>query len=206
MFKLDLGKSEEPEIKLPKSIGSLKKQESSRKNIYFCFTDYAKAFDCVDHHKLWKILKEMGIQDHLTCLLRNPYAGQEATVRTGHGTTDWFQIRKRVHQGCILSPCLCNLFVGYIMRNVRLDEAKAGIKIAGRNINNLRYASDTTLMVESEELKSLLMKVKEESEKVGLKLNIQKTRIMASGPITSWQIDGEKVETVRDYILGLQNH
>ena len=149
----------------------------------------------------------MGIPDHLTCLLRNLYAGQEATVRTGHGTTDWFQIRKRIHQGYILSPCLFNLHAEYIMRNAGLDEAQAEIKIAGRNINNLRYADDTTLMAESkEELKSLLMKVKKESEKVGLKLNIQKTKIMASGPITSWEIDGQTVETMSDYFLGLQNH
>ena len=141
----------------------------------------------------WKILKEMGIPDHLTCLLRNRYAGQEATVRTGHGTTDWFQIVKRVHQGCILSPCLFNFYAEYIMRNCGLEEAQAGIKIARRNIKNLRYADDTTLMAESEEeLKILLMKVKEESEKVGLKLNIQKTKIMASGPITSWEIDGKQ--------------
>src|SRR5574340_800669 len=144
----------------------------------------------------------MGIPDHLTCLLRNLYAGQEATVRTGHGTTDWFQIGKGVHRGCILSPCLFNLNAEYIMQNVRLDEAQAGIKIARRNINNLRYAYDTTLMAESEEeLKSLLMKVKEESKKVGLKLNIQKTKIMASGPITSWEIDVETVETVSDFIF-----
>ena len=156
-----------------------------------------------DHNKLWKILKEMGIPDHLTCLLRNLYAGQEATVRTGYGTTDWFQIEKGVHQGCTLSPCLFNLYAEYIMRNAGLEEAQAGIKIAGRNINTLRYADDTTLMAESEEgLKSLLMKVKEESEKVCLKLNIQKTKIMASGPITSWQIDGETVERVSDFILG----
>ena len=147
------------------------------KNIYFCFIDYAKAFDCVDHNKLWKILKEMGIPDHLTCLLRNLYAGQEATVRTGHGTTDWLQIGKGVCQGCILSPCLFNLYAEYIMRNAGLEEAQARIKIAGRNINNLRYAYDSTLMAESEkELKRLLKKVKEESEKVGLKLNIQKLR------------------------------
>ena len=140
----------------------------------------------MDHNKLWKILKEMGIPDHLTCLLTNLYAGQEATVRTEHGTADWFQIGKEVCQGCILSPYLFNLHAEYIMRNAGLDEAQAGIKIAGRNSNNLRYADDTTLMAESkEELKSLLMKVKEESEKVGLKLNIQKTKIMASGPITS---------------------
>ena len=157
----------------------------------------------MDHNKLWKILKEMGIPDHLTCLLRNLYAGQETTVRTGHGTTDWFQIGKGVRQGCILSPCLFNLHAEYIMRNARLEEAQGGIKIAGRNINNLRYADDTTLMAErEEELKSLSMKVKEESEKVRLKLNIQKTKIMASGPITSWEIDGETVETVSDLILG----
>ncbi len=180
----------------------MEKAREFQKNIYFCFIDYAKAFDCVDHNKLWKILKEMGIPDHLTCLLRNLYAGQEATVRTGHGTTDWFQIGKGVHQGCILSPCLFNLYAEYIMRNAGLEETQAGIKIAGRNINNLRYADDTTLMAESEEeLKSLLMKVKEESEKVGLKLNIQKTKIMASGPITSWEIDGETVETVSDFIF-----
>ena len=153
----------------------------------------------MDHNKLWKILKEMGIPDHLTCLLRNLYAGQEATVRTGHGPTDWFQMGKGVCQGCILSPCLFNFCAEYIMKNAGLDEAQAGIKIAGRNITNLRYADDTTLMAESEEeLKSLLMKVKKESEKVGLKLNIQKTKIMASGPITSWQIDGETMETLRD--------
>ena len=144
----------------------------------------------------------MGILDHLTCLLRNLYAGQEATVRTGHGTTDWFQTGKGVHQGCILSSCLFNLYAEHIVRNVGLEEAQAGIKIAGRNINNLRYAEDTTLMAESEEeLKSLLMKVKEESEQVGIKLNIQKTKIMASSPITSWQIDGETVETVADFIF-----
>ena len=145
----------------------------------------------------------MGIPDHLTCLLRNLYAGQEATVRTGHGTTDWVQIGKGESQGCILSPCLFNLYAEYIMRKAGLEEAQAGIKIAGRSISNLRYADDTTLMAESEEeLKSLLMKVKEESEKVGLKLYIQKTKIMASGPITSWEIDGETVETVSDFILG----
>ena len=155
----------------------------------------------VDHNKLWKILQEMRIPDHLTCFLRNLYAGQEATVRTGHGTTDWFQIGKGVRQGCILSPCLFNLYVEYIMRNAGLEEAQAGIKIARRNINNLRYADDTTLMAKSEELKSLLMKVKEESEKVGLKLNIQKTKIMASSLITSWEIEGETVETVADFIF-----
>ena len=154
----------------------------------------------MDHHKL-ENSKEMGMPDHLTCLLRNLYAGQEATVGTGHATTDWFQIGKGVCQGCILSPCLFNLYAEYIMRNAGLEEAQAGIKIAGRNINNLRYADDTTLLAESEELKSLLMKVKEESEKVGLKLNIQKTKVMASSPITSWQIDGETVETVTDLIF-----
>ena len=150
----------------------------------------------------------MGIPDHLTCLLRNLYAGQEATVRTGHGPTDWFQIGKGVYQGCILSPCLFNLYAEYIMRNSGLEEAQAGIKIARRKISNLRYAHDTTLMAESEEeLRSLLMKVKEQSEKVSLNLSIQKSKIMASGPITSWEIDGETVETVADYILGgLQNH
>ena len=154
----------------------------------------------------WKILKEMRTPEHITCLLRNLYAGQEATVRTGHGTTDWFQIRKEVSQGYILSPCLFNLYAEYIMRNAGLDEAQAGIKIASRNISNLRYADDTTLMAESEELKSLLMRVKEESEKVGLKFNIQKTKIMAPGPTTSWQIDGKKMETIRDCLGGLQNH
>ena len=146
----------------------------------------------------------MGIPNHLTCLLRNLYAGQEATVRTGHRITDWFQIGS---EGCILSPSLFNLYAEYIMHNAGPDEAQAGIKIAGKSINNLRYADDTTLMAKNEEeLKSLLMKVKEESEKVGLKLNIQKTKIMVSGPIISWQIDGETVETVTDYFLGLQNH
>ena len=148
----------------------------------------------------------MGIPDLFTCLLRNLYAGQKAADRTGHGTTDWFQIRKGVCQGCILSRCLFNLYAEYIMQNAGLGEAQAGIKIVGRNINNLRCADDTTLMAESkEELKSLLMKVKEESEKAGLKLNIQKTKILVSGSITSWQIDGEILETVRDF-FGLQNH
>ena len=177
----------------------IKKSREFQKNI--CFIDYAKAFNCVDRNKLWKILKEMGIPDHLTCLLRTLYAGQEATVRTGHGTTDWFQIGKGVHQGCILSHCLFNLHAEYIMRNAGLDEVQAGMKIAGRNINNLRYADDTTLMADEEGLKSLLMKVKEASEKVGLKLNIQKTKIMASGPITSWQKDGETVETLANFIF-----
>ena len=146
----------------------MEKAREFQENTYFCFTDYAKAFDCVDHNKLWKILKGMGAPDHLTCLLRNLYAGQEATVRTGHGTMDWFQIGKGVCQGCILSPCLFNLYAECIMRNAGLDEAKARIKIARRNINNLRYVDDSTLVAESKELKSLLMKVKEESEKVGL--------------------------------------
>ena len=181
----------------------IEKVRELQKNIYFCFINYAKAFDCVDHNKLQKILKEMGLSDHLICLLRNLYAGEEATVRTGHGTTDWFQIGKGVRQGYILLPCLFNLYGEYILRNAGLQETQAGIKIAGRNINNLRYADDTTLMAESEEeLKSLLMKVKQESEKVGLKLNIQKTKIMATGPVTSWEIDGETVETVSDFIFG----
>ena len=155
----------------------IEKAREFQRNIYFCFIDYAKAFDCVDHHKLWTILQEMGIPDYLICLLRNLYAGQEATVRTGHGTTDWFQIGKGICQGCILSPCLFNLYAEYIMRNAGLEEAQTRIKIAGRNINNLRYADDITLMAESEEeLKSLLMKAKEESEKVALKLTLKKPR------------------------------
>ena len=276
MFKLDLEKAKEPESKLPTSTRSSKKQEF-QKNIYFCFIDYTKTFECVDQNKLWKILKEMEIPDHLTCLLRNLYAGQEATVRTGHGKTDWFQIGKGVRHGSILSPCLFNLYAGtsaslvaqtvkrlpimqetrvqslsredplekemathssilawkipgtedpgrlqsmwsqivrhnwaislhftseYIMRKARLDEAQAGIKITGGNVNNLRYADDTTLMAETEEgLKNLLMKVKEGSEKFGLKLNIQKTKVMTSGPITSWQIDEKTMETVTDFIF-----
>ena len=161
----------------------IEKIKEFQKNIYFCFIDYIKAFDCVDHNKLWKILKEMRISDLLTCLLRNLYAGQKATVRTGHGTTDWFQTEKGVRQGCILSTCLFNFYAEYIMRNAGLEETQAGIKIAWRNLNNLRYADDTTLMAErEEELKSLLMKVKVESEKVGLKLNIRKTKIMALVP------------------------
>ena len=164
--------------------------------MYFYFIDYAKAFDYVDHNKLWKILQEMGMPDHMTCILRNLYAGQEATVRTGHGTMNWFQIEKGVRQGCILSPCLSNLYTDCIMQNARLDEAQAGIKSAERNINNFRLTDDTAFMAESKELKSLLMKVKQESEKAGLKLNIHKTKSMASGPITSWQIDGETMETM----------
>ena len=184
MFKLVLEKAEEPE-KLPISAGSWKKQESSRKTSISAFLTMPKPLT-VWITINWKIVKEMGMPDHLTCLLRNLYAGQEATVRTGHGTTEWFQIGKGVRQGCILSPCLFNFYAEYIMRNAGLEETQAGTKIARRNINNLRYADDTSLMAESEEeLKSLLMKIKEESEKVGLKLNIQKTKIMASGPITS---------------------
>ena len=198
MFKLNLEMAEEPEIKLPTSVGSLKKQKSSRKTSSALLTMPKPLTVWITAN--WKIIQEMGIPDHLTSLLRNLYAGQEATVRTGHGTTDWFQIGKGLHQGCILSSCLFNLYAEYIVRNTGLDEAQAGIKMAGRSINNLRYADDTTLLAESkEELKSLLMKVKEESEKVGLKLNIQKTKIMASGPITSRQIDGE---TVSDFIFG----
>ena len=180
----------------------IEKAREFQKSIYFCFIDYANAFDCVNHNKVWKVLKEMEIPDHLTCLLRNLYAGQEATVRTGHGTTDWVQIGRGVPQGSILSPSLFNLYAEYIMRNAGLKEAQAGIKIARRNINNLRYADDTTLMAESEEeLTSLLMNVKEETEKIGIKLNIQKTKILASSPITSRQVDGETVETVADFIF-----
>ena len=184
----------------------IEKAREFQKTIYFCFIDCTKAFDCVDHDKLWKI-QEMGIPDHLTCLLRNLYPGQEATVRTGHGTTYWFQIGKGVHQGCILSPCLFNFYAEYIMRNAGLEEAQAEIKIDRKNINNLRYAYDITLMAESEEeLKSLLMKLKEESEKVGLKLNIQKTdqgilshHFMAN----RW---GNNGNSERLNFLGLQNH
>ena len=166
MFKLDSEKAEEPEIKLPTSTGSSKTREF-QKNIYFCFIDYTKVYDCVDHNKLWKILKEMGIPDHLTCLLRILYAGQEATVRTGHGTTDWLKIGKGVRQGCTLSPCLFNLYAEYIMWNVGLDESQAGIKISGKNINNLRYADDTILMAESEEeLKNLWWKWKRRVKKL----------------------------------------
>ena len=199
IFKLDLEKTEEPEIKLPTSVGSSKKQESSRKTSISASLTTPKPFPVWITANCGEFFKR---RDHLTCLLRNLYAGQEATVRTGLGTTDWFQIGKGVHQHCILSPCLFNLYAEYIMRNAGLDEAQAGIKIAGRKISNLRYADDTTLMAESEEeLKSFLMTVKEESEKVGLKLSIQKTKIMASSPITSWQINGETVETVADFIF-----
>ena len=201
MVKLVLEKAEEPEIKLPTSKGLSKKQESSRKTSISALLTMSKTLSVWITIDCGQFL-EMGIPDHVTCLLRNLYTGKEETVRTGHGTTDWFQIGKGVHQGYILSPCLFNLYAEHIMRNAGLDEAQAGIKIARKNINNLRYADDTTLMAESkEELKSLLMKVKEESEKVGLKLNIQKTKIMASSPITSWQIDGETGETVTDYFF-----
>jgi len=175
---------------------------SRKKNIYFHFTDYAKAFDYVDHSKLWKILKETGIPDHLICLMRNLYEGQEATVSARHGTTDWFKTGKGVGQGCMLSLGLFNLYSEYIMRNDRPDQSQAGIKISRRNINNLRYAVDTTLMAESEEeRKSLLIKVKKKSEKPGLKPNIQKTKIIASYPITSWQMDGGKMETMTDFLF-----
>ena len=185
-----------------------RKSKRIPENICFCFIDFIKAFDCVDHNKLWKSLTEMGIPDNLTCLLRNLYVGQEATVRTRHEIKDWFKIGKRVHQGCILSPCLFNFYAENTMRNARLEEAQAGIKVARRNINILRYPGDTTLMVESkEELKSFLMKVKEESEKTGLKFNIQKMKIMASGPITPWQIQmGNNGNSERLYFLELQNH
>ena len=183
MFKLDLEKAEESEIK---TVGSSKKQESSRKTSTSALLTTPKPLMC-GSQQIVENSKEMRILDHLSCLLRYLYAGQEAAVGTRHGTMDWFQIRKGVRQGCIFSPCLFNFYAEYIIWNARLDEAQAGIKIGGRNINNLRYADDTTLMAESEEeLKSLLMKVKEESEKSGLKLNIQKTKIMAPGPITSW--------------------
>ena len=162
--------------------------------------------DHMDHNKLWKILKEMGVPEHLTCLLRNLYAGKEAIVRTGHGTMDWFKIGKGVHQVCILSPCLFNLYAEYIMQNARMDGSQTGIKTSRRNINNLRYADVTSLMVEGEEeLKSLLMRVKEESEKAGSKLNIQKTKIVASSPIISWQTDGETMET-ETLFFGVQDH
>ena len=190
VFKLDLEKAEETEIKLLTSTDSYRKQDNSRKNVYFFFIDCTKAFHCMDQNKLWKILQEMEIPDHLTCLQRNLYAGQEATIRTGHGTTNWFQIGKEVCQNYILSPCLFNLYAEYIMWNARLDEAQAGIKIAGRNINNLRYADDTILMAENkEEIKILLLKVKDKSENIGLKLNIQKMMNMASSPVASWERD-----------------
>ena len=185
----------------------IEKARKYQKYIYFCFIDYAKAFDRVYHNKLWKILKEMGIPDHLTCLLRKLYAGQEATVRTGHGTMDWFKIGKGVHQGCILSPCLFNLYAEYNMWNAELEESQAGIKIAWRNINSLRYADDTTQMAESEEeLKTLLMKVKEESENAGLKLNIKKQR--SEHPVPSLHPNrwGNNGNSERLYFIGFQNH
>ena len=204
MFKLNLEKAEKPKIKLPTSIGSLKKWEFQR-NIYFCFIDYAKAFDCVDHNQLWKIL-QMGTPDHLTypwkiCMqVRKQQLEMDMEQQTG---SKW---GKAYIKAVYCHPAYL-IYIEYIMRNAGLDEAQAGIKIAGRNINNRRYADDTTLVAESEELKSLLMKVKEKSEKVGLKLSIQKTKVMASGPITSWQIDGETVETVKDFIFcGSKNH
>ena len=199
MFKLVLEKAKEPEIKLPTSVGSSKKQESSSKTSISALLTMPKPLTVFPQQTV-ENSERVGNTSHLTCLLRNLYAGQEAAVRTGHGTMDWFQIWKGVCQGCILSPCLFNFYAEYIMRNAGLEEAQAGIKIAGRNINNLRYTDDTTLMAESEEeLKSLLRKVKEESEKPGLKHNIQKTKIMASRAITSWERDGE---TVSDFILG----
>ena len=203
MFKLDFKKAEEPEIKLPTSVGSSKKAREFQKNIYFCFIDYAKAFDCVDHNKLWKILQEMGIPHHLTCLLRNLHARQEATVRTGHETTDWCQIRKGVCQGCILSACVFNLYTEYIMWTARLDEAQAGIKIVGKNINNVRYADDTTLMAEiEEELKSLLMKVRE--RKIWPKCQRSKN---GDHGIWSHHFMGNRWgNSVRLYFWGLQNH
>ena len=186
MFKLDLDVRGTRD-QITNICCIIEKAIEFQEKIHFSFIDYAKAFDSVDHHKLWEILKMIGIPDHLTYLLRNLYAGEEATVRNGCGTTDCFQIGQEVCQGCILSPCLFNLYAEHIMRNAGLDEAQAGIKIVGININNLRYADDSTLIAENKEkLKSLLMKEKEESEKVGLKLNIQKMKIMAYGPITSW--------------------
>ena len=202
MFKLDLEKAEEPEIKLPTFSGSLKKQESSRKTSISALCTmpklrlYGSQKNCGKFFKRWEYQTALPASEEIC-------TGQEATVRIRHGTTNCFQIGKGVHHGCILSPYLFNLYAEYIIQKARVDEAQVGIKIAGRTINTLRYTDDTTLMAESEEdLKSLLMKVKEESEKVGLKLNIQKTKIMASGPITSWQIDGETVETVTDFIFG----
>ena len=193
MCKLGFKEAEEPEIKFPAFVGSWRKQGSSRKTSTSASLTTLEPLNVWITEKLWIILKEMGVSDHLTCLLRNLYASQEATIRTGHGTMDRFKIGIGVQQGCISSPCLFNLYGEYIMQNARSDEAQTGIKILGRYINNLRYADDTILTAESEEeLKSLLMKVKEESEKVVLKLNIQKTKIMASGPITSWRIDGEQ--------------
>ena len=207
MFKLDL-ESRGTRNQISNICWIIEKTREFQKIIYFCFIDHAKAFNCVDHNKQWKILKEVGIQEHFICLLRNLYTGQETKVRTRHGTMDWFQIGKGAHQGCILSPCLFNLYAEYIVQNARLDEAQAGVKIDGRNINNLRYADDTILMAESEEkLKSLLTKVKEENEKVALTFNIQKNEdhgiqshhFMAN----RWRNNGN---SDRFYFLGLQNH
>ena len=205
MFKLDLEKAEEPEIKLPTSAGSSKKQESSRKTSTSTLLTMPNPFTEWITNKPWKNLQNMEISDHLTCLLRSLYAGQEATVRTGHRTTDWLQIRKGLCQGCILLPCLFNLYAEYIKRNARLNEAQAEIKIAGRNSNNLRYA-DFTLMAVSEEGKSILVKVKEESEKIGLKLNIQKTKSWHSVPSLHGQKMGNNGNSDRLYFGGLQNH
>ena len=206
MFQLDLEKVEEPEIKLPTSAESSKKQDSRKISTSALLTTIKPLTMWITTN--WQILKDIGIPDHLTCLLRNLYAGQEATVRTGHETTDWFQIGKGVCQGCILSPCLFKLYAEYVMWSAELDEAQAGIQIPGRNISNLRYAGGTTLRAESKEkLRSLLMKVKEESIKAGLRVSIQETDITASGPITSWQTNGEKNgNSERLYFLGLQNH
>ena len=180
----------------------IEKAKEFQKNIYFCFIDYTKAFDSVDHNKLWKTLKEMGIPNHLTCLLRNLHVDQEAAVRTLYGTAAWFRIEKGARQGYLFSPCLFNLHAECIIQNAGVDELQDGINIAGSNIKHLRHVNDTTLMAESEEeLKSLLMRVKEESEKSDLKLNIKKTKIMASGPITSWQIEVEKVEEVTNFLF-----
>ena len=202
MYKLDLEKAEEPELKLPTFTGSLKKQENSRKASSSALLTMPKPLTMWIITYCGKFLMGIPDPDHLIYLLRNLYAGQEAIVRTGHGKTDWSQIGKGVCQGCILSSCLFNLYEEYIMRNARLDEVQAGIKATGTNINNLGYADYSTLMAESkEELKSLLMKLKEENKNAGFKLNIQKTKIMASGPITSWQIDGETMETVIDFIF-----
>ncbi|CAF2089884.1 unnamed protein product [Rotaria magnacalcarata] len=186
-----------------------KKQGNFKKiSNYLCFIDYTKAFDCVDHNELWTILNNMGVPKHIICLLKNLYTDQEATVRTEYGLTEWFKNKKEVRQGCILSPCLFNLYAEYIMRNAELDETEAGIKISGRNINNLRYADDTTFMAENEDdLKTLLMKVKEESAKAGLLLNIKKTKIVSTGTVNMIQIDGEEIEVVPDFIfLGSKIH
>ena len=203
MFKVGFKKGRGTRDQIANIHWIIVKAREFQKNIYFCFTDYVKTFDCVNHDKLWKILREMGIPEHLTCLLRNLYAGQEARVRIGHRTMGWFQIGKGVCQGCISSPCLVNLYVEYIMWNAGLDKAQAGSKISRRNINNFRYADDTTLMTESqEEPKKPLNESGRRGEwKAGLKLNIRTTKIMASGPITSCQIDGKTMETVTDFIF-----